>query len=89
MIEIRSPGDETYEKLPSYADLGVREILVIDRDTLAIEMFRGRDGVAVPVAPSPNGAVRSEVLGFELQPVDTTRIQLRRGEGEPVDVVVP
>ena len=33
VIEVRSPGDESYEKLPFFASLGVREVVVIDRDT--------------------------------------------------------
>ena len=33
VVEIRSPGDETMEKLPFYAQIGVPEVWVIDRDT--------------------------------------------------------
>lgn len=39
-FEIRSPGDDTYRKLPFYAALGVREVVVIDRDTKRVEVFR-------------------------------------------------
>ncbi|MGH9185528.1 MAG: Uma2 family endonuclease [Acidimicrobiales bacterium] len=37
VIEIRSPGDETTEKLPWYTAQDVCEILVIDRDTLVVD----------------------------------------------------
>jgi Uma2 family endonuclease len=37
-IEIRSPGDETMVKLPWYLAQGCREVLLIDRDTLALEL---------------------------------------------------
>ena len=40
MIEIRSPEDETYDKLPFYAALGTREVVVIDRDTKRTEIYR-------------------------------------------------
>lgn len=30
MIEILTPGDETYDKLPFYAAHGVEEVLVVD-----------------------------------------------------------
>jgi Uma2 family endonuclease len=40
VVEIRSPRDETYDKLPFYADVGCQEVLVIDRDTCAVELFR-------------------------------------------------
>ena len=44
VIEVRSPGDETYEKLPFYAGVGCREVLVIDRDTCVVELFRLYEG---------------------------------------------
>ena len=40
VVEIRSPRDETYEKLPFYAELECQEVLVIDRDTCTVELFR-------------------------------------------------
>ena len=40
VIEIRSPHDETYDKLSFYASLGVREVIVIDRDTKRPELYR-------------------------------------------------
>jgi Uma2 family endonuclease len=40
VIEIHSPGDETYEKFPFFAKLGVREVVVIDRDTKVPEVHR-------------------------------------------------
>jgi Uma2 family endonuclease len=38
-VEIRSPGDETYEKFTFYATLKIPELWVIDRDTKAAEMW--------------------------------------------------
>lgn len=40
VIEIRSPDDETYEKLPFFAALGVPEVIVIDRDSKRPEIYR-------------------------------------------------
>ena len=37
VVEIRSPNDETYEKLPFYAEIGVPEVWVIDRDSKAVD----------------------------------------------------
>jgi Uma2 family endonuclease len=39
VVEIRSPGDETMEKLPFYAQLGVPEVWLIDRDTRRPEVL--------------------------------------------------
>ena len=33
VVEVRSPGDETYEKLPFYAALGVPEVWIVDHDS--------------------------------------------------------
>lgn len=38
VVEIRSPGDETGEKILWYAGLGVREVLAVDRDGSAVEL---------------------------------------------------
>ncbi len=62
LIEIRSPGDETYEKFPFYFDLGVTEVIVIHRDTKATEIYaRGLD-VFERVPVETDGSVRSRVL---------------------------
>jgi Uma2 family endonuclease len=39
VVEIRSPDDETYDKLSFYAEIGVLEIWVIDRDTKEPELY--------------------------------------------------
>ncbi len=40
VVEIRSPGDESYEKLPFYAQLGVPEVWIFDRDTRSPELHQ-------------------------------------------------
>lgn len=40
VVEIRSPRDETYDKLGFYAEMACQEVLVVDRDTCAVELFR-------------------------------------------------
>ncbi|MBX6313173.1 MAG: Uma2 family endonuclease [Isosphaeraceae bacterium] len=39
-IEVLSKDDRTREKLPFYARVGVRELLLIDRDPWALELYR-------------------------------------------------
>jgi Uma2 family endonuclease len=39
IVEIRSPDDETYDKLPFYRDIGVGELLVIDPPSRRVELF--------------------------------------------------
>jgi Uma2 family endonuclease len=74
VIEVRSPGDESYDKLPFFASLGVREVIVIDRDTKRPEIFRLAGSQYVAVAPDRDGWVASEAL----------RVRLRQSPGSPV-----
>jgi Uma2 family endonuclease len=39
VIEIRSPGDESFAKIPFYAEMRCQEVLIIGRDTLALDLF--------------------------------------------------
>jgi len=40
VIEISSPGDESYDKLPFYAELGVPEVWIINRDSKMPELYQ-------------------------------------------------
>lgn len=50
-IEIRSPGDDSYRKLPFYEEIGAGEVVIVDRDTAAVRHWcNGPDGLT-EVAP--------------------------------------
>lgn len=65
VLEIRSPGEDSYLKLPFYAER-VREVLILHRDRTP-ELYRGMDRVAA----EEDGAVRSEALGVTFARVET------------------
>ena len=44
IVEIRSPGDETYEKFDHYAEHGVDEIVVLEPDEERVHWFELVDG---------------------------------------------
>ena len=45
IIEIHSPEDESYDKLPFYADLRVPEVWIVHRDTREPQVYvLGREG---------------------------------------------
>ena len=46
--EITSPGDRSRDKLDFYAAIGVRELLLIDRDPWALELYQ-----LTPSSPAP------------------------------------
>ncbi len=51
LVEIQSPGDDTLAKLPFYSQIRVQELLVIHRDTRALQLYRfdGQELAAVPL----------------------------------------
>jgi len=91
VFEIRSPGDETYEKLPFYAAVGVEAIVIVERDTKAAQVFAlsGQDFVLVP--PGVDGWTLIEPVGVELRAESTSSgaaLHLRlRGEPETGRVI--
>ena len=66
-VEIVSPGDLTWDKLPFYQQVGVRELLVIDREPWRIVLHRLQEQRLVVVAearPDDGTVVESGVLPF-------------------------
>ncbi len=71
VVEVRSPGDESYEKLPWYLERGAGAVLIVDRDSLHLDLYT-TDG---KVEPDADGALWIEVLGIRISPEgDTLRI---------------
>ena len=67
VLEVRSPEDETYEKLPFFAALGVVEVIVIDRDAKQPSVFRLVGPQYVALQPDSGGWVASDTLGVRMQ----------------------
>ena len=81
VIEIRSPGDETYDKLPFYAALGTREVIVIDRDTKRREIFRLAGSQLVALQPDADGWLRAETMNVRFRAVEGQPPRLRIEDG--------
>ena len=77
VIEIRSPKDETYEKLPFFARLGVREVIVIDRDTKQPEIFRLAGLQYVAVQADAAGWVRSDAINVRFTRTENGRLVIQ------------
>ena len=74
VVEIRSPGDDSYKKLPFFASRGVAEVMVIHQDR-RFELYRlNRDRYPVPAKPEDDGSVRSDVLDVAFTTVDGPRL---------------
>ena len=66
-VEITSPGDRSRDKIDFYSRIGVRELLVVDRDPWALELYRLDAGRLEPAGRSKPGA--ADVLTSEVVPV--------------------
>ena len=55
LVEIESPDDDIEKKLPFYSKVGVRELLIVDRDMRALRLFRLTDGNLALVGRSEPG----------------------------------
>ena len=67
VVEIHSPGDEAYEKLPFYAAIGVPEAWIVRRDTKRPELYvlQGKDYAKQP--PGADGWLDSPATGVRLR----------------------
>ena len=89
LVEVMSPGDDTPAKLPFYAALGVREVLVVERDTRAPTLYRLARRRLAAVKPTDVGD--EEYLASEVVPLAFRRagskagprLEVRRTAGRP------
>ena len=77
VVEIRSPGDETREKFPFYAELGVPEVWVIDRDSKEPEVHLLRGGKYRKQRAVSGGWVRSPATGIEMRAATGSKLSIR------------
>jgi len=73
-VEIVSPDDASRDKLDFYARVGVRELLVIDRDASALELYRlqGRRMISVgrSIAGDTTTTLQSEVIPLSFRLIE-------------------
>jgi Uma2 family endonuclease len=74
VIEIRSPDDESYDKLPFFARLGVREVIVVDRETKRPELFRLAGSQYFAVQADSDRWLCSELMNVRFTGTDTGRL---------------
>jgi Uma2 family endonuclease len=67
VVEIRSPEDESEEKLPFYAMLGVPEVWIIDRDTKGPTVYVLKRRGYRKLAARAGGWLRSPGTGVDLR----------------------
>jgi hypothetical protein len=82
-LDISSPNDESYEKLPFYAELGSLETWIIDRDTKRPEVFLLEVSGYRKQIPDANGWIRSQVVPVAMKDVDAKLWVQFDGDLEP------
>ena len=76
-VEIFSPGDESYEKLPFYASLGVPEVWIVHRDTKAPTIFVLAAGSYSKIEPEAEGWFVSPATGIGLRRTESNTLKIR------------
>lgn len=89
VVEIRSPGDETNEKMAFYRDLGVPEVWVIDRDSCRSEISVLENGQYRLLAGNSEGWVRSPATNVEFRSLGSKQLAVRLADDLSSEELIP
>jgi hypothetical protein len=89
VVEIHSPGDEAYDKLPFYQELGVPEVWIIDRDSKEPEVYVLKRRRYKKQAADRAGWVRSPGTGVEMRAGRPGKLAIRMAGDEAAREELP
>lgn len=90
VVEIASPGDETYDKFPFYACLGVPEVWVVHRDSRTPEIHILSPARTYHLTtPGDGGWLRSPGTGVEFRQTQPGKLCIRIGGDESTAAELP
>ncbi|MDX1970095.1 MAG: Uma2 family endonuclease [Planctomycetaceae bacterium] len=89
VVEIHSPGDESYEKLDFYAKLGVPETWIIHRDSRKPEIYLLNGNEYREAEPDADGWLKSTASGVWMKPRRPKKLLLQRGAEAATRGVLP
>lgn len=89
VIEIRSPGDETMEKMPFYAKLGVPEVWVFGRDTREPTLWVLSEGSYEEQQPNTAGWLISAATDIQFRPTLGRHLEIQCVEHPDTRGVLP
>ncbi|HEY5925585.1 MAG TPA: Uma2 family endonuclease [Kofleriaceae bacterium] len=81
VVEIRSPNDESYEKLPFYEMCKIPEYWIVDPITRVFEIYVLRRGKYVAAKPDANGVVYAPRFALRLSNVDGPKLRIAWADG--------
>lgn len=85
VVEIVSPNDESWDKVPYYLDVGCGEVVLVDRDTLEVAVVRRLDDDGAPVVA---GDTTITALGVTLTRIADDHLRLT-WDGGSADIELP
>jgi len=77
VIEFRSPGDDTYDKLPYFHRLGVNEVLIVHPSNRQVELRRSVPVGWEQVAPDAEGWLDLVALPVAVRPAPGPALEVR------------
>ena len=83
LVEILSPGDRALQKLPFYASINTREVLIIDRDPWQLSLYQLQQQQLILIGESE--PVSSQIINSSVLPLT---FQLISGATRPTIVIV-
>jgi Uma2 family endonuclease len=88
VIEIVSPWDKTRDKIPFYEQIGVRELMIVDRDPWRLELYRlqnGRLSLVGTSTPEESATVASHGVPLSFRLVEgekRPKIDIQHADGD-------
>jgi Uma2 family endonuclease len=82
VVEIRSPKDESYEKLEFYGRLGVPEVWMIDRDSRRPELHQLAGDHYQLRSPSEGDWLTSPATGVQMRGGGARKLVMQLGANE-------
>lgn len=82
VVEVLSPGDESYDKLDFYARLQIPEVWMVDRDTKVPEILVVDGGVYSRQSAECDGWVRSRATSISLRATERQKLTMRLGDDD-------
>lgn len=89
VIEIHSPGDETYDKIPFYEKVGTPELWIIHRDTKKPEVYLLKRGKLRLQAIPSSGWVASPLTGLEMKATRQGKLAIREAGADATREELP
>lgn len=88
-VEIRSPNDESEEKLPFYAQLGILEVWIIDRDSKDVDLYVLSGDSYDKLSPDGDGWFRSPFTRIEMRPGRPGKLAIRLADNDMTQDELP